>query len=225
MLQIENQAPFTHPVKNNTKSPISGKGQNWEGGIRVPTVVMWKSHLPEGAAINEPTSTMDIFRTMSNLADGKIPEDRLVDSKDILPLLKQEETISPHEFLFHYCGSSIHAVRYRPRTGNNTWKTHFVTPNWKPGKQECNREKISCGCFGDVTQHDPPLLYDITNDPYENTPLDAMKHGDIVAKIQEAIASHKAGVKRVPSQLTTSKNAWKPSLQPCCNFPFCACSE
>ena len=203
-----------------------GKGQTWEGGIRVPTVVMWKDQLPEAITINEPTSTMDIFATMTNLAGGSLPKDRIVDSKNILPLLKREETVSPHEFMFHYCGSALHAVRYRPREGNVTWKSHFITPIWSTGKQECEREDIVCGCFGDdVVHHDPPLLYDITNDPYEHHQLDAKQHQDIIFKMKEAMKEHKTGVKPVPSQLSYPNNVWNPFLQPCCNFPYCSCVE
>jgi arylsulfatase A-like enzyme len=205
---------------------FSGKGQSWEGGIRVPTAVMWKDQLPEGITINEPTSTMDIFATMANLAGSGVPKDRIIDSKNILPLLKQEEPVSPHEFMFHYCGSSIHAVRYRPRAGNVTWKSHFATPIWSPGKQECERENTVCGCFGErVIHHDPPLLYDITNDPYEHRQLDTRQHQDIIDRIKEAMKEHKSGVKPVPSQLSHPKDAWSPFLQPCCNFPYCSCVE
>ena len=206
--------------------PLLGKGQNWEGGIRVPTVVMWKDHLPEGITINEPTTTLDIFTTISNLAGANIPTDRIIDSKNILPLIKQEHSVSPHEFMFHYCGSLIHAVRYRPRLGRITWKAHFVTPIWKTGKQECDRADIICPCSGDgVTHHDPPLLFDITNDPYENHQLDTREHQEIVVKIKEAMEDHMSGVKPVPSQLTYPKDVWNPFLQPCCNFPHCFCVE
>ena len=187
---------------------------------------MWKDHFPEGITINEPTNTMDIFATMTNLAGGSVPKDRVIDSKNILPLLKQEESVSPHEFMFHYCGSSIHAVRYRPREGNITWKAHFVTPIWLPGKQECSREDIVCACFGDeVIHHDPPLLYDITNDPYEHHQVDTKQHHDIMVKIKEAMENHKSGVQPVPSQLTYPNDVWSPFLQPCCNFPYCSCVE
>lgn len=187
---------------------------------------MWKDHLPQGLTINEPTNTFDIFATMTNLAGGSIPKDRIIDSKNILPLLKQEESISPHEFMFHYCGSAIHAVRYRPRSGYTTWKAHFVTTIWLPGKQECERENIVCACFGDgVIHHDPPLLYNITNDPYEQHEIDPNQHQQVIAQIKDAMKSHKSGVKSVPSQLSYPRNVWSPFLQPCCNFPYCSCVE
>lgn len=187
---------------------------------------MWKDHLPEGIMINEPTNTMDIFSTMADLAGSNVPKDRIIDSKNIIPLLKQEVAVSPHEFMFHYCGTAIHAVRYRPRVGNITWKAHFITPIWSPGKQECNRQRNGyCACFGDVVHHDPPLLYDIAHDPYERKKHNASQHKDIIAKIKRATKEHKSSVKPVPSQMSYPKNAWSLFLQPCCNFPYCSCVE
>ena len=206
---------------------LVGKGQSWEGGIRVPTIAMWENHIPPGIEINEPTSTMDIFTTMLELAGESIPTDRAIGGKNIFPLLTKKESISPHKFMFHYCGTAIHAVRYRPRSGEVTWKAHFVTPKWAPGKEECPAI-IVCGCFGDdVEEHNPPLLYDITNDPYERRQLDTSTevHQDVINKMKEAIKKHKVTVKSVPNQLGYP-NAWlNPRLQPCCNFPFCSCTE
>ena len=188
---------------------------------------MWKNHIPPGIEINEPTNTMDIFTTMLELAGESIPTDRAIDGKNIFPLLTKKESISPHEFMFHYCGTAIHAVRYRPRSGEVTWKAHFVTPKWAPGKEECPAI-IVCGCFGDdVEEHNPPFLYDITNDPYERRQLDTSTevHQDVINKMKEAIKKHKLTVKSVPNQLGYPNAWWSPHLQPCCNFPFCSCTE
>ena len=189
---------------------------------------MWKGHIPQGIVVDEPTNTMDIFTTMVELAGASVPNDRAIDGKNILPLLKKEQSISPHEFMFHYCGTAIHAVRYRPRTGNVTWKAHFITPKWSPGKEDCSHLTITCLCFGDhVKVQDPPLLYDITNDPYERQPLDTSQetHQDILHKMKEAIKQHQLGIKSVPRQLGYPNAWWNPRLQPCCNFPFCSCVE
>lgn len=50
----------------------------WEGGIRVPGIFRWTNRLLAGKIINEPTSLMDIFPTVVNLAGGQLPSDRLV---------------------------------------------------------------------------------------------------------------------------------------------------
>lgn len=48
----------------------------WEGGIRVPGIFRWPGVLPAGKIINEPTSLMDIYPTVVNLAGGVLPQDR-----------------------------------------------------------------------------------------------------------------------------------------------------
>ena len=194
----------------------------------MPTIATWINHIPPGVVVNEPTNTMDIFTTLAELAGASVPNDRVIDSKNILPLLKQEQSLSPHQCMFHYCGTAIHAVRYRPHTGDVTWKAHFMTPKWKPGTESCAHLAIVCGCHGDlVNSHDPPLLYDITNDPYERILLDAShkKHQDIVIQIKDAMKKHQVGIKAVPKQLGYPNAWWTPKRQPCCNFPYCSCSK
>lgn len=53
-----------------------GKSTNWEGGIRVPGLLHWPGVIPHGAHIHEPTSNMDIFPTVVNLAGAHVPTDR-----------------------------------------------------------------------------------------------------------------------------------------------------
>lgn len=48
----------------------------WEGGIRVPGIVRWPGVLPAGRVIQEPTSLMDVFPTVVQLAGGQLPQDR-----------------------------------------------------------------------------------------------------------------------------------------------------
>ncbi|KFQ80056.1 Arylsulfatase D, partial [Phoenicopterus ruber ruber] len=93
-----------------------GKGMGgWEGGIRVPGVFRWPGVLPAGTVIDEPTSLMDIYPTVVHLAGGILPQDRVIDGQNLLPLLRGRAQKSEHEFLFHYCGSYLHAVRWHQK--------------------------------------------------------------------------------------------------------------
>ncbi|XP_066032553.1 arylsulfatase D-like isoform X2 [Chamaea fasciata] len=93
-----------------------GKGMGgWEGGIRVPGIVRWPGVLPAGTVIDEPTSLMDIYPTVVQLAGGAVPQDRVLDGHTLLPLLQGTEQHSRHEFLFHYCGVFLHAVRWHQK--------------------------------------------------------------------------------------------------------------
>lgn len=60
---------------------------------------------------------MDLYSTIADIIDVTVPTDIHIDGRNILPLVRGETSISPHDFMFHYCGEFIHAVRYRPRTG------------------------------------------------------------------------------------------------------------
>lgn len=98
-----------------------------DGGIRVPTVIRFPGILPRGKVIDEPTQQLDMFTTITKLIGGKIPKDRVIDGKDVLPLLQFKESKSPHQFMYHYCGEHLQATRYRPPQGTCIWLLHFVT--------------------------------------------------------------------------------------------------
>lgn len=64
----------TFPVPHSRR--IGGKGNNWEGGIRVPGLVRWPGVIPAGMEVSEPTSNMDVFPTVVGLAGAELPGDR-----------------------------------------------------------------------------------------------------------------------------------------------------
>ncbi|XP_048585094.1 arylsulfatase D isoform X2 [Nematostella vectensis] len=201
-----------------------GKGNNWEGGIRVPTLVRWPSHIESGINITEPTNNFDIFSTIADMTGIPEPADRIIDGKSLLPLLTKQEEYSAHEFMYHYCGKDIHAVRYRPKRGKSIWKAVFKTPN--PAFFDVLDEYKLYGCYGDkLITHKPTLLFDLTADPSESNPFVPTKphYNEIMKHINKAIKHHQDTIAQVPNQL--SKNIWYPWLQVCCNFPLCSCVE
>ncbi|KAF1564073.1 Arylsulfatase D, partial [Eudyptes schlegeli] len=146
----------------------------WEGGIRVPGIFRWPGVLPAGTVIDEPTSLMDIYPTVAHLAGGVLPQDRVVDGRDLMPLLRGTVEHSEHEFLFHYCGVHLHAVRWHQKDSGAIWKAHYVTPVFRPLGAGACYDRGFCPCFGEgVTHHDPPLLFDLSRDPSEAKPLSA----------------------------------------------------
>ncbi|KAF1548114.1 Arylsulfatase D, partial [Eudyptula albosignata] len=208
-----------------------GKGMGgWEGGIRVPGVFRWPGVLPSGTVIDEPTSLMDIYPTVVHLAGGILPQDRVIDGRNLVPLLRGRAQKSEHKFLFHYCGSYLHAVRWYQKDSGAIWKAHYVTPVFHPpGAGACYGKGI-CPCFGEgVTHHDPPLLFDLSRDPSEAKPLTAdtepLFH-TVIRKIGRAVEEHRRTLTPVPEQLSLYNAVWKPWLQPCCGtFPFCWCDK
>ena len=90
-----------------------------EGGIRMPTVMMWRGHIKPGTNIDVPTSLMDIFPTLQSAVwnNNYTEPDRIIDGRNIYPLLTGADLTPPHKFLVHYCGSKVHAARYTPGDG------------------------------------------------------------------------------------------------------------
>lgn len=109
----------------------------WEGGIRVPAIFRWPGRLAPGRVVHEPTSLMDLYPTLKYLAGDTQPDRysqiwfipithtgvlfffpllccRHLDGYDLMPLLEGKVERSEHEFMFHYCGIYLNAVRWHP---------------------------------------------------------------------------------------------------------------
>ncbi|KAL6485323.1 hypothetical protein MHYP_G00073680 [Metynnis hypsauchen] len=202
----------------------------WEGGIRVPGIFRWPGRLPAGRVVDEPTSLMDVYPTVAKLAGGQLPQDRVLDGHDLMPLLEGKTERSEHEFMFHYCGMYLNAVRWHPPGSDSVFKVHFFTPNFlPPGAGGCYHTKI-CFCHGEfVTHHDPPLMFDLSRDPSESVPLTAVtepRHAEVLRRVRQAVEEHQKTLSPVEKQLSWANILWKPWLQPCCGtFPFCSCTE
>ncbi|XP_033865178.2 steryl-sulfatase [Acipenser ruthenus] len=208
-----------------------GKATNWEGGIRVPGIVRWTGVLPAGTHNDQPTSNMDIFPTVVNLAGLPVPSDRIIDGHNLMPLLQGNVRQSEHEFLFHYCNAYLNAVRWLPRQSDSIWKVFFFTPNFYPENSNSCLHTHVCLCTkGYITHHDPPLLFDLSKDPSEEIPLTPETEPNfhlIMAVVRQAVANHTKTLSDVPNQLSLSNAFWKPWLQPCCSSlsELCVCDK
>jgi arylsulfatase A len=89
-----------------------GKGSTWEGGMREPTIFWWPGKIPAGTSCDEISSTMDILPTLSALAGGTVPSDRVIDGKDITSLLYREKgAITPYKAFYYFRLDTLEAVR------------------------------------------------------------------------------------------------------------------
>ncbi|KAF7253571.1 Arylsulfatase D [Varanus komodoensis] len=208
-----------------------GKGMGgWEGGIRVPGIVRWPGMVPANTLLDEPISLMDIYPTVAHLAGASVPQDRIIDGKNQIALLLGAAQHSEHEFMFHYCGVYLHAVRWYQKETGALWKVHYMTPTFEPEGAGACYTKGLCGCAGEmVTNYNPPLLFDLLHDPSEANPLSPTAEplfNTIVSHIEKAVVEHRKTVAPVPEQLNVDNTVWKPWLQPCCGtFPFCWCDD
>ena len=71
----------------NASQPLRGsKLTTWEAGIRVPCLV-WGAGVRRGHVSREVVHAMDWFPTLASFAGVKVPESRVLDGRDLQPLL------------------------------------------------------------------------------------------------------------------------------------------
>ena len=89
-----------------------GKGSAFEGGFRVPTLAWWPGKIPAGSTCDEMVTAMDLLPSFASLAGSSIPDDRIIDGKDITPLLLGKGgATTPHEIFYYNQGNELVAVR------------------------------------------------------------------------------------------------------------------
>jgi arylsulfatase A len=77
-----------------------GKQYTFEGGMRVPTVAMWKGRIPEGIVYDDIVTMMDLFPTFAAIAGLDVPTGRPLDGIDITPVLTGKIDNQYREFLY-----------------------------------------------------------------------------------------------------------------------------
>ena len=113
----DNGGPIKQGAPNGSQNtPLrGGKGDLYEGGVRVPFVVSWPEKLAAGATFDAPVSSLDVFATALAAAGAAMPADKEYDSVNLVPHLTGENKTAPHERLFWRTGTGqIRAVREGP---------------------------------------------------------------------------------------------------------------
>lgn len=164
-------------------TPFRGeKMTTYEGGVRVPMMVMWKDHIPKGQVLQGIQSHMDIFTTLAaaagvpNVADKMIKERKqYIDGVNNLDYWLGKSNKSERNNFIYYHESTIRAIRI------NQWKLHFET---------------SENYYAPYVKQKFPIFYNIHFDPYESFD-NLTDRSDIVQKkqflnepVQEILGEH-----------------------------------
>ncbi|MFZ2339210.1 MAG: sulfatase [Bacteroidales bacterium] len=90
-------------LKSTTNYPFrGGKGNFYEGGIRVPLIIKWPGVTKAGSVSSVPVISNDFYPTMLEMAGIPLMPEQHTDGLSMVPLLK-EETVSHREAIFwHY---------------------------------------------------------------------------------------------------------------------------
>ena len=109
-----------------------GKGTTFEGGMRVPGIFRWPGKIPAGQVSSAPVGNMDVLPTFAGLAGAAPPKDRVIDGRDLWPLLSGEaDAKGPHERFYYFGGGRDRANIRAVREGR--WKLHVTRPRGEGG--------------------------------------------------------------------------------------------
>lgn len=131
----------------DSNKPFRGhKGQTLEGGMRVPAVIRWPGKIKAGIEIDQTLTAMDVLPTFAKLMGAKLPEDRIIDGKNILPVLLNNAE-SPHEYFFYSHWGVLEAVRWKD------WKLRI-----DKGKEALYNLKIDIAEKNDTKDQHPDIV-------------------------------------------------------------------
>lgn len=154
--------------------PIQGhKLSTWEGGIRVPAIA-WGPGCGLQSDVQSPAviRAMDWYPTLASLAGVEVPADRVIDGRDLLPLLRGETDFVPPPSK----KLSLNAAVPLRRPWNPAGE-------WKPliNRFEYHEAFFYHGSQGALAAvrwrqwklllNPAPVLYDLVADPGETTPV------------------------------------------------------
>ncbi|RNI33596.1 arylsulfatase [Hanamia caeni] len=132
------------PWDAGSAGPLRGfKHTTYEGGPRVPAMILWPGHIKPGQVSDEMVTNMDIFTTFLKLGGGKLPHYK-IDGMDMLPFFTGAQQHSSRNE-FGYFINSCQGIRL------GEWKLRITT-----------------GVGGDIElfnmQYDPQELYNQAKD-------------------------------------------------------------
>ncbi|MDA2928596.1 sulfatase [Acidobacteria bacterium AH-259-O06] len=190
----DNGAAYTPDQKHGSNLPLrGGKTMTWEGGLRVPAIFRWPGKIPARRVVSgELVTVMDLLPTIAYLAGVDEPSDRIVDGKDIWPLISGAPGAkSPHEMLYYYNGLNLQAIR------SGEWKLHLP-----------RTEEMLVWWEGGMRRLEEPMLFNLEADIGEERDL-ANRQPDVVARLPkwpDRLAKswgHGTGEVLIRSQLNT----------------------
>ena len=100
--------------------PITGyswlrgaKGETLDGGVRTPGLAWWPGMIAAGQDPMDIIHVMDWFTTLARIGGVKanIPNDRITDGIDQTALVLNGEGYGRRDYMFHYNGRRLEAVR------------------------------------------------------------------------------------------------------------------
>ena len=141
----------------------------FEGGVRVPGILVWPNKVTQPRTIDAPCSTLDYFPTVLNTLGFRCKgQPTPIDGVNLLPLIEGKTDLRPQPIGFQSSGQSALI--------DNRYK--LIKGGQERGKSGRKTAK--------ATRPDGYMLFDIVKDPAETTDLATEKLG-IVEAMKETL--------------------------------------
>lgn len=164
-------AAYSYGGANN--APLrGGKGETFEGGIRVVSLLRWPAMLGSGQQFDQIMSVMDVFPTLAAAAGIEAGNTFELDGRNMWPAIAQGEAVPLEKPLMFASEIPIYG----------SFKFTAFDESWKL-VQEVEQEQLSMT----VTNY----LFDISKDPNEYNNL-ASAYPEVVEQLSEAIHEWRA---------------------------------
>lgn len=134
-----------------------GKGNTWEGGVRVPMIAYWKGMIEPGQATNGIIDLTDLYMTVLKIGGNlqtKLPDNLYYDGIDQTSYLLAKNGESKRQAEFIWNRADLCAVRWRD------YKIHFKIFDVKQAGRN-----IDASFVGDIGT--APWVYNLNVDPKE----------------------------------------------------------
>lgn len=164
----------------------------YEGSLRVPFIIRWQGKVPAGIVSNEIVHEMDLFPTFAQIAEGKVPSDRIIDGVDQLDFFLGNQENSNRDSVIIYVGDKLFGVKWR----NYKMVTRTIDKAWANPTQE----------------YDVPLFFDLHTDPKEEYPLDPrwIELGWIRWPAGQVLSDHAASLQKEPPIKPGTSDPYRP---------------
>ena len=101
--QLKDWRKWAGDLPPTSNDPLrDGKGTLYEGGTRVPLMVMWPGKIPAGTQTDAIVHAIDLYPTILDLVGVKKNPSQVIDGVSIAAVLRDPKTKFPRRAVFNY---------------------------------------------------------------------------------------------------------------------------
>ena len=158
-----------------------GKGSLYEGGVRVPAIVVWDGKIKPGTSVGAPLHMVDWYPTLLRLAGASLEQPLALDGRDAWGAIAGSAP-SPHDDILHNVSTTGGAVRM------GDWKL-VVNGQIKDGEEGGEEKPERVAAKQQALAAPQVELFNLKDDPNEKSNL-AASHPEKVAELRARLEAY-----------------------------------